>query len=1325
MFEEGYSKSKYILFDGSNFSNWKFRVNALLDEKELSIYVKKDLATICVGATTDDCAKHRRNEKKCKSLLIQCIGDNHLEYVKDKEQAKEIFDTLQNVFERKSVAGQLCLRKKIMTMKFNDGDNIENHFLVFDKTVRELKSTGADLKDIDVVCYLLLSLPKSYDVLVTALETLDQDKLTLEFVKGRLLDEYTKRIGNNSSSNISTNDSVAMNAKQFKFKCYKCGKVGHKKSECRKDSSKPFNRNQKKEVHLSSQVNNDLAFVANTNFDDNGTFSGKSKMIKNNQYTTVKWYLDSGATDHMTNNIDIFNCLVKMQTPITIAVAKNDVTLSALRKGDVNGLLHSNGKFIKCRLENVLFVENLKCNLLSIRKMEEAGMKIIFDRGVATVHHKGNIIAVANRNEKLYEMELLLEKKEFVGVSVAVNDMELWHHRMGHLNNADLQKLSSNNMVLGMENVQRNSAKVCEPCIYGKQTKKPFSSCKGNRSSRVLELIHSDVCGPIEPISWNGGKYYVSFIDDYTHFAVVYIMNKKSEVFEYFEKYAAMCSAQFGTKISQLRSDNGGEYVSNEFKSYCSTNGIQMKFTVPYSPQQNGVAERFNRTIMERARTMIIAAKLEKRFWTEAVTTATYLINRSPTAAFNIDQRCEFTPAELWYGKKPNLSNLKVFGSSAFRLIPDAFRKKLDDKSIKNIMVGYATNGYRLWDSSKKNIIIARNVVFDESVCLSNHKAVVDISETEFEATDDEEGANSNNPEEVTLKEDEFVEEKPVGENFQNKIIADDSIPLCKTWQSKRERRQPERFGKCSSSDMAYALNAELFVDDSPVNLSEAKQRDDWEQWKLAIDDEMDALARNKTWTLTSLPAGRKTVKCRWVFKIKKDERGDVQKYKARLVAKGFTQKHGFDYSETYSPVAKLTTFRVLLAIANHQNLFVHQMDVKSAFLQGILTEEIYMEMPEGFRDGEQVCKLNKSLYGLKQSSRLWNNRFHAFMIKIGFHRSEADYCLYIRIQKSTTFFLLLYVDDVLLVSNNIDETKAVMKLLAKEFEMADMMEVKYFLGFHVERDRNNNALYLSQKQYLINVLRKFQMYDCKCVTTPMESKLQLKSDSNNNQSTSNPYRELIGCLMYVTLTTRPDLSAATNYFSRFQSDPSDEHFVHAKRILRYIKGTLDLKLKYIKDDTASLLHGYADADWAGDENDRKSTSGFVFKVYGSTVSWLSRKQATVSLSSTEAEYVALAEAACEAIWLQNLLKELEMKFIEPTIIFEDNQSCILIAEEPRGHKRLKHIDVKYNFIREVISSGKIGIKYIPSKQQTADIMTKGLSTKIFVDLRKHLGLSY
>jgi len=1209
-------------------------------------------------------------------------------------------------------------------------------FLQFDKIVRELKSTGAKMENLDIVVHLLLTLPKSYNNLITALETMDQEKLSLEFVKTRLMDEYNKRKDGNPNK---SQEPGAINAKTRQLTCYGCGKSGHIKAKCRfkkKNKVEKIDPNNKKnsanEASNETQLKQSTMVAysdreanacdstykskcSNTNFQKNST--------QHKHISSIKFVLDSGATQHMVNDERYFDELKDIDK-INISVAKKNESLTAKQQGDIMiNTLYEGDSSTKI-MKNVLYVKDLKCNLMSIRSLTKKGYRIIFKGDYAYASIDNEIKFVACTNGRLYEVMLHVDKNNSANISSEENmrqsSQKLWHFRLGHLNARDMKKLVDRKMADGLSRkVTDVESDFCESCVFGRKTRGSFPPNKNARSHRILELIHTDVCGPMPTPAHDGSRYFVTFTDDFSRASMVYCIQRKSETLDKFKEFVAMVEALHGCKIAKLKADNGGEFTSNEFRKFCRDKGIQMMFTVPYNPEMNSVSERLNRTLQEKATIMLIISGLEKKFWNEAILTANYIKNRSPTSAVG-KQFKDKTPAEIWFKQKPNLSHLKIFGSICYNYIPVNNRSKFEKRSTKCIFLGYTASmgSYRLWDLEGNKLVIGRHVTFDETLILNQTK-IVGISDSEASTSKDDYCKS-----EETI-DDEFEEKfkdarEPLGnsineeddDNIENKDndggkeytknSDNGNIPR----RSERNRKAPDRYGTWDSK-AHFALSAEQFVENDPSTIAEARQRDDWSKWKEAIDNEYHSLIKNKTWTLCELPKGRETVSCKWVFKLKRNANGEIDKYKARLVARGFSQKFGFNYGETYAPVAKLVTLRVLLAVANEMNMHIHQMDVKSAFFNGELTDEIYMQQPEGFNDNEKlVCKLNKSLYGLKQASRLWNAKFNDFMTRIGFNRAESDQCLYVRTRKEISCYILLYVDDLLIICSDLNMINTVKRLMSNEFEMTDVGKVNCFLGMHIEQDMEKGTISLSQGRYLRSVLCKFGMSDCKPIATPMEKGLHLeKGDTNENSN--QPYRELIGCLTYATLTTRPDLCAATNYLSRFQSCFNETHYAHAKRILRYINGTIDMKMVYRRSMGADILVGYTDADWGGDKNDRKSTSGYVFKVFGNTVSWGSRKQSTVSLSSTEAEYIALAHGICEAKWIRHLLNELGIKYSEPTPIYEDNQSCIKVAVEPREHKRMKYVDIKYNFIRDEVAKGEVKIIYKATNEQIADIMNR------------------
>ncbi|KAH9707030.1 Integrase catalytic domain-containing protein [Citrus sinensis] len=767
----------------------------------------------------------------------------------------------------------------------------------------------------------------------------------------------------------------------------------------------------------------------------------------------------------------------------------------------------------------------------------------------------------------------------------------MWHLKLGHMSEQGLKILSERKLLPGLKSV---SLPFCEHCVISKQHRLKFSRSIA-RSKCILDLIHSDVWESPD-ISMGGAKYMVTFIDDYSRRCWVYPIKKKSDVFLVFKEYKARVELESGKKIKCLRTDNGGEYTDGEFLAFCKQEGIQRQFTVAYTPQQNGVAERMNRTLTERIRAMLRTASLPNSFWAEAVKTACYIVNRSPSTAIGLK-----TAMEMWTGKPADYSYLHAFGCPVYVMYNVQERTKLDAKSRRCIFLGYAdgVKGYRLWDPTTHKIVISRDDIFVEDQLQrkdGDDGTVKEKSETVPVYVE-------NNPEDSDSSEaaPEHEEQEPV----------ESEAPEVR--RSTRERRPPVWHSEyVTEINVAYCL---LTEDGEPSTFHEALESSDIALWMTAMQEEIEALHKNKTWELVPLPHGRKAIGNKWVYKIKRDGNDQVERYRARLVVKDMLRK---------------------------------KLDVKTAFLHGELEEEIYMLQPEGFAEtGKEnlVCKLNKSLYGLKQAPRCLNK-------------------------------------------DRIQELKA---QLAREFEMKDLRPANKILGMQIHRDRNNRKIWLSQKNYLKKILRRFNMQDCKSISTPLPVNFKLSSsmcpsnEAERKEMSRVPYASAVGSLMFAMICTRPDIAQAVGAVSRYMANPGGEHWIAVKRILRYIRGTSDVALCY--GGSEFTVRGYVDSDFAGDLDKRKSTTGYVFTLAEAAVSWVSKLQTVVALSTTEAEYMAATQACKEAIWIQRLLEELGHKQ-QKISVFCDSQSALHIARNPAFHSRTKHIGVllsvrKCIFIKE------------------------------------------
>ncbi|KAL6289760.1 hypothetical protein ACE6H2_007270 [Prunus campanulata] len=488
-------------------------------------------------------------------------------------------------------------------------------------------------------------------------------------------------------------------------------------------------------------------------------------------------------------------------------------------------------------------------------------------------------------------------------------------------------------------------------------------------------------------------------------------------------------------------------------------------------------------------------------------------------------------------------------------------------------------------------------------------------------------------------------------------------------------------------------------------------------RWLQAMNDELTALHRTHTWTLVPPHSAQNLVGSKWVFRIKQHADGSIERYKARLVAKGFNQLEGIDYTETFSPVAKPVTIRILLSIAVQNDWHISQLDVTNAFLHGHLTEEVFMTQPPGFEDLQKpnyVCKLHRSLYGLKQAPRAWYEELHDALLSLGFQTSAADTSLFLKIDSSATF-ILVYVDDIVITGNNPSYCTQLISQLGSQFAIKDLGPLHYFLGIEVHRTAS--GLFLSQTKYTTDLLSKTDMLDAKPFPSPATT-AKLASDSGELLSYPTSYRSIVGALQYLTWT-RPDISYSVNQVCQFLHAPTTTHLTAVKRILRYLKATPDYGLPIHKGEPH--LTAFCDADWAGDPNDRRSTTGSCIFLGANLISWSAKKQTTVARSSTEAEYRALATTTADVLWICSLLKELHVFLNHPPLFHCDNISAIALAANPIFHARTKHIEVDYHFIRHLVTSRAIAIQHLPSHSQLADIFTKGLPAERFLTLRSKL----
>ncbi|KAH9727196.1 hypothetical protein KPL70_008566 [Citrus sinensis] len=673
---------------------------------------------------------------------------------------------------------------------------------------------------------------------------------------------------------------------------------------------------------------------------------------------------------------------------------------------------------------------------------------------------------------------------------------------------------------------------------------------------------------------------------------------------------------------------------------------------------------RATASICSRQREQELSVQREGGFWHVsglALETAVYLLNLVPSKSV------PKTPIELWSGRKPSLRHVRIWGSPAHVLKPKA--NKMDSRSEVCMFVGYpkGTRGGLFYSPQDRKVIVSTHFTSLEEDYMNNFK-----------------------PKSKVILE----------ELSGDQVDAQLSTPVIE----QEEQQQP---------DDQHRINPE-----HPSLLEPRRSRR-----KKAMNQEIESMYSNKVWELVEAPNGVKPIGCKWIYKRKRGVDGRVETFKARLVAKGFTQKEGIDYEETFSPVAMFKSIRILLSIAAMLNYEIWQMDVKTAFLNGHLEENIYMQQPDGFiQKGQErmVCKLQKSIYGLKQASRSWNIRFDQAIKSFGFIQNIDEPCVYKKIQEKYVAFLILYVDDILLIGNDIGVLTTIKSWLAKQFDMKDLGEASYILGIKLLRDRKNKTLALSQAVYIDKILARFSMENFKTGLLPFRHGITFSKDQSPKTSEEIermrrvPYAKAVGSLMYAMLCTRPDICFTVGMVSRYLSNPGPEHWTAVKHIMKYLKRTKNYILVYSGDELIPV--GYTDSDFMSDKDSRKSTSGYVFTLGSGAISWRSVNQSCIADSTTEAEYVAASEAAKEAVWLRKFLQDLEVvpAVTAPLKLFCDNSGAVAQSKEPRNHKKQKHIERKYHLIRDIVQRGDVEVTQIASQQNLSDPFTKAIPGKPF-----------
>ncbi len=850
-------------------------------------------------------------------------------------------------------------------------------------------------------------------------------------------------------------------------------------------------------------------------------------------------------------------------------------------------------------------------------------------------------------------------------------------------------------------------------------------------ASAYFREVYSDVLGPMQVEDIYRKRYAIHFTEVFSKFRSIYFMHTKDEAVEKIKEYYEWLLSK-GFKLKELRCDNGGEYVSDEVKIYANSK-FTLRTTPPHTPEVNGVAERFNRLLVERVRALLKDSNLPKFLWSEAMSTIVYIYNRIP----NLEFKGAKSPFEQLFGYTPDISHFKIFGCTAFAYNYDIERRKLDDRAIKGIFVGYEENSasYRIYIPNRRKIMKSGHVIFHEKcqaapIDISDEAYVDDwkiLTEDAVDTTMDidvNQNAVTDIPENIEESNDEEKEDvvlhKPIRE--LRKRTADGKVAYSLVLEEDREEHTLKIVATAIHLKNVTSVHENIGDICEPETYEQAIGSPQFESWKEAITDEFKSIYENSVWhKVTHVPDDATILTTKWIFRIKYNH-GEIERFKARLCIRGFEQIEGIDYDDIYSPVIRLTSLRTLLSVTAQENDELEQIDIKTAFQYPVLKEELYIYAPEGsgYPEGT-ILKLDKSMYGLKQAPREFNQLLNQFIVDLGFTPSDVDPCIYTKMRNNHIVRIGVYVDDIVFSGKDGAYLKVLKQIFADRFKIKDFPTVSKVLSIEITRNRANKTLTLSMPYYIDDLLVKFKMSDCGTRKTPLPSNAVIVPTEISTEELEYmknvPYRECIGKLIYLSSACRPDISYAVSMLASVMQNPSKYHWSLVKYLLQYLKGTKHRGITYRHVKSRALqniLLMYSDADYAGNLSHKKSRTGYLGILNGGPIIWYTKLQLNIALSSTEAEYYALSETVQEALWLRNLLYSINIPQNDATMIFEDNSSTLSLAVNSNYSFRTKHIAVRHHFMRQHITFGDVQILKIDTKEQLADILTKNTGLSIY-----------
>lgn len=1446
---------KITPFDGrrENYETWAWSVKASL----IGIDAWENLQQSTENMSGNELTKWKRSDGKAYSVIYMSLKDHLKARYHAASGGQALWKEIQATYAMVNAIQLAHILAKLWADKKKADENIQEYLDKKHSLWQKFVKQGVKIdSDFMFIAATLANLDDNWlQIGNNILATLNIENVNISAVEAVLYqaEEYDPKLqAKVTSSSSTTEGGTAMLTNSGRPKkgkgCPECGKRGHKLEECwvKHEHLRPEWYRQaaerKKSPQPDSKRNDDKGKGKASESGENAFFTAESALLTAALLTKGSLapgvVPDTGATSHYLIDKSMFTTFETCRIPIM--TSEKGRTIYATGQGRAE--LWTGGQ--RFELAHALYAPDLSTPLLSLSTVQHnlhnyksvpGGLEINLNDGRKIFCP----LTATSKRGKLYYIPLdknkpgadqPAETDSSLLTTTKPTPAEIWHERLGHPG----QKVST--QLASMYDITLPKAdEYCEGCQLSKSTGLPARARpEQSLPTKALERVHTDVMGPFGVPSYGGAQYVLTFIDDFTSKVWAFPMIQKSQTFEVFKVYHAMVERMCESKLKVLRSDNGGEYTGEAFKTYCQNQGIVRELTGPYTPLQNCKAERMNRSLQEIVRAWILKRHLDQRLWAELFVTAAYVKNVLPSSAPTNGGK---SPDHMWFGKVSTVSHLRAIGCRVLVHIPKEqrvdghLRGKLGPRARLGELVGYVdVRTYRI-HVGNGNVMTSRNVVFDEQGSIRDGKEAmgleVDIpvpptSSTQAEqqpsapviASDsnaaDTEGNNNSEenatpvvsestteaqteegpaavdpqdtapapmptllsggpphesvqvsrrsvsatpPPRYTSQEPEgsmpggfmpsnttIVEGEPsnvadLGETANNTGTSD-TDGGSRSDSSRRSRTTTSRYGINTHGVLLTADDDEpemCFLTpvrdvEDPDNYKAALETPHAKEWKEAVGREMASMAKNEVWEVVNkVPPGHRVLGMRVVLKVKRDQDGEIAKFKARAVVLGYLQQQGRDYKETFAPVSRMATFRLLLAKATQLGLFLVHLDIETAFLYGKIDTELYVQLPlEVTNDRPVFVKMKKSCYGLKQAPLIWHRTLAAVLKQLGFSPVEGDPCLFQRIRDNTTAWLLVYVDDFILATYTREEGKAFIDELSRHFTVKDLGVPTYYLGIKVHYDRERGEASINQKAYFEAIIKHFGLDEANPTSYPMApgaDNVLEKDTAAYLEEVTELYGKAVGKLQYGATCTRPDIAYPVRVVAMYNQKVTPARWNAVKTIIRYLKGTLDSAITYSRvNPNQYQLTGFSDANWKR-TGDCLSTTGYVVLLCGGAVSWACKKQKKVATSTQQAELNAALSASKDIVWLRKFPLE-RPEESSATVLFVDNQSAIHWIAGRINFEAGKHYEVDLQFVREKVKDGTVDVRYIRSEGQLADVLTKALPAPTLIRCKQGLGMT-